>query len=540
MSSLALELIAARLIPQVPEYSTLARVSKSFKTASCTLCEQMSSLHLPASSPPVPTTPDDGATKYTVDEFLVILRTMLVAAEPSTTTATTGSSLPMLSQSIRKPKTTTSPTTPISTSRAGLSTTLTTIRSVGKQSSRRGSLTQLMLADDVDTIISKRAKTAAAADPPGNDPSLPLNSVVPEARIEEGSASSALSLSEVKMENLGSVTFWLRYMGYLPYSSRPHFLNRAIPYLHIFGVTFGWVMRGFAIAVDYRLKDGSFSNNMYLNAATTALFGSCILMLSWARSRRHTSFGSSVEAIATSKMKEDSGGGEDGEELLQSKKGSKPITGTQHSNLLLSFAAERVGAEYLHRKLTDSMKGYMLSFALLHAFYAVGQIIGIVQIINGSRPVYERFGSPNVDLCLQVAVKIISVLQAMPIAFLSPLYIYIYTQVFNELLDELVFFVATKRFAHRIDDGLVDDLELNNRDVLLLIIAEHKLIDSLLRVTCKRVERFVAFALATLAVILLLVVFKVVVAGGDVSQSVRSGEERKTNTVLASRSLSRR
>ena len=379
-----------------------------------------------------------------------------------------------------------------------------------------------MLADDVDTIIAKRAEAAAAAAAEPGKSGLPLNSVLPEARLEEGSANSAAhGVNEVKMESLGSVTFWLRYMGYLPWSVRPHFLNKLIPYLHIFGVTFCLIMRGIAVRVDYRLNDGSFSNNMYLNAANLALFGGCILMLGWTRSRTHSSFGSDVEALATSKM-EESAGGDDEERLLQPSKGAspRPMTGTQHSNLLLSFTAERVGADHLHRKLTESLKGYMFAFVFFFSLYAIAQVLGIIQIINGSRPVYERFDSPDVDKWLQIIVQVISTFQAIPIAFLSPLYIYIYTQVFNELLDELVFFVATKRYARRIEDGLADhQFELNNRDVLLLIIAEHKLIDSLLRVTCKRVEKFVAFALAMLATIMLLVVFKVVVAGGEVSQS---------------------
>ena len=56
--------------------------------------------------------------------------------------------------------------------------------------------------------------------------------------------------------------------------------------------------------------------------------------------------------------------------------------------------------------------------------------------------------------------------------------------------------------------------------MLMLIIQEHKLVDSLLRVTCKRIEQFVAFALSILFSIMLLIIFKVV------ANSTTDDEER--------------
>lgn len=105
----------------------------------------------------------------------------------------------------------------------------------------------------------------------------------------------------------------------------------------------------------------------------------------------------------------------------------------------------------------------------------------------------------------------------MGVAFISPLYVFFFTTIFSQLLDELVLFIATKRLA-----GDEETEELSTNEILMLIIKEHKLVDSLLRVTCKRVEKYVAFALGILFSIMLLIIFNYVMGVSEADTEKRA------------------
>ena len=221
-------------------------------------------------------------------------------------------------------------------------------------------------------------------------------------------------------------------------------------------------------------------------------------------------------------------------------------TGYEHSSILLSFAEERLGRETILAYFKQTFKFYMVAYHLLLVVWVGISILQSIQVSNGTKPVYERTSSHSLNVVLQgedrgeqrmgrlgrfqliasllayvltsltprfsrdpVAVfgNVLGGASGVTIAFIGPLYVFFYTTVFSQLLDELVFTIATKRMACD-----VESLNLSSNEFMLLIIQEHKLIDSLLRVTCKRVETFVSFALGSLFSILLLIAFKYTIA----------------------------
>lgn len=287
-------------------------------------------------------------------------------------------------------------------------------------------------------------------------------------------------------------------MGYIPYDTKkPHILNTAIPVCHCLILIHSVVMRMFAAKVDLELKDGSFSNNMYLNVISFGLPAGYFLMLAWSRGRSHSK------------------GALDDKNGVNLSTGNAPSsiflrTGYEHSNLILSFACERLGTKNLKAGLIKSSRNVLIAFTF---FYVVQFFIvfnSIKQMHEGKKPVYERFGNEKLDFIVQSVVLATSTINTIAIAFISPLYIKFYSSVFSYLLDELVYFITTQKHTVGEDWG-----NHSKNEVLMLIIQEHKLIDSLLRVTCKKVEKFIAFAIGMLSAVMLMIIFKYAIAGGD-------------------------
>ncbi|GMH85754.1 hypothetical protein TrVE_jg1707 [Triparma verrucosa] len=357
------------------------------------------------------------------------------------------------------------------------------------RASRRFSLGTTMLLDDVDTIIGEREKSRSSA-------------VAPEGE-------NLSTLPPLTLNDFGAISFWLRYMGYIPYSTGPHPLNRAIIYIHVGVAFFTFVMRVLAARIDYLLNDGSFAANMFMNVAVVGCtWGHCLMLMSSRGQGGRNSYKNSSKNISESEdAKEEE---EEGLGLINGHNGrtQSTQTGFEHSNNLCSFAEDRLGRENVLRKIHESVFWYMVSFRILCATFALMSVIGIIQIANGTKPLYERTGIYSVDFALQTGANLSGCMTGVETAFIAPLYVFLYTTIFSALLDELVYFIATKKNVPGKPSDVEDNRELSSEETLQIIIHEHKLIDSLLRVTCKRVETFVAFMLGILFTIMLLIIFK--------------------------------
>jgi hypothetical protein len=102
-----------------------------------------------------------------------------------------------------------------------------------------------MLSDDIETIIQNKTLQIARQE----TDSVAANKVGVETDPTAPSPPGSLTLHD-----FGALTFWFKYIGYVPYSRQSHPLNKMIPWIHIFVSAYLAFARVLAAKVDYDLN----------------------------------------------------------------------------------------------------------------------------------------------------------------------------------------------------------------------------------------------------------------------------------------------